>query len=232
MWGFENGLIGAVTTPTIIILAMVAAFLGLRLYSVLGKHGEDGVVRHADDLPPRAQPAPHAVPAPSVSGERANAPAPMVMAYDPIAERGIRDILAADRSFDVGRFLSGAEGAYRLILEAFWSGDKESLAKYCDADSLAAFEAAVDARAERGESLDNRLVHIDSARIVDAELVRDMAHITVAFEADIAAITRDATGQVIAGSMTDAMTTHDRWSFVRSIKSSNPNWLLDETDAT
>ena len=51
------------------------------------------------------------------------------------------------------------------------------------------------------------------------------------FESDIAAITRDGEGRIIAGSMTDAVATKDVWSFVRAIGSRDPNWLLDETDA-
>ena len=53
----------------------------------------------------------------------------------------------------------------------------------------------------------------------------------IVFEADIVAITRDADGRIIAGSMTDAASTTDVWSFRRNIDSSDPNWLLDETDA-
>ena len=57
-----------------------------------------------------------------------------------------------------------------------------------------------------------------------------MAVISVRFDADIAAITRDAEGQVVAGSMTDAVQTHDLWTFSRQIRSDDPNWILVETD--
>ena len=50
------------------------------------------------------------------------------------------------------------------------------------------------------------------------------------FDADIAAVTRDAEGQVIAGSLTDAVPTHDLWTFARTLKSSDPNWKLADTD--
>lgn len=72
---------------------------------------------------------------------------------------------------------------------------------------------------------------IDKAVIVDAGLVAGVARITMRFEADIAAVTRDAEGKITAGSMTDATATQDVWSFVRTIASNDPNWLLDETDA-
>lgn len=218
-------------TPTIIILALIAAFLGLRLYSVLGKrtgHEQEPVLPRGDERPSMAPPPA----APPVEAPRGPAADPLPgMVYEPAAEAGIRAILAADRSFDVARFLGGAKAAYRMILEAFWAGDRDALRDLCDADSFAAFDAAIAAREERGETLHNRLVAIDKATIVDADLMGREAIITIRFEADIAAVTRAADGSMIAGSMTDAVATVDIWSFRRNIDSSNPNWLLDETDA-
>ncbi len=218
-------------TPTIIILALIAAFLGLRLYSVLGKrtgHEQEPVLPRADDRPAMAPP-------PSVSPveqPRSMAADPVAgMVYEAAAETGMRAILAADRSFDVARFLNGSKAAYRMILEAYWAGDRDALHDLCDADSFAAFDGAITEREGRGETLQNRLVAIDKATIVDADLMGRDAIIGVRFEADIAAITRNADGTMIAGSMTDAVGTVDVWSFRRNIDSSNPNWLLDETDA-
>ena len=218
-------------TSTIIILALIAAFLGLRLYSALGKHGSDPEVAPRPDEQPRTAP----VTAPAAQPQetpRLRSVTPVAgSVYEPAAEIGIRAVLAADRSFDVSRFLHGAQAAYRMILEAYWKGDKDALRELCDADSFEAFAEEIDARAARGETLDNRLVTIDRAIITDASVNNGIARLTVRFDADIAAITRDGEGRIIAGSMTDAVATHDVWSFVRSIGSRDPNWLLDETDA-
>ncbi len=219
-------------TPIIVILALIAAFLGLRLYSVLGKHGGDQepVLPRAEDRPRSPQVAAPLVPV-ADAPRGATAPASDTMVYDPAAEIGIRAILSADRSFDVGRFLNGAQAAYRMILEAYWQGDRDALRGLCDADSFDAFDAAITDRETRGETLDNRLVTIDRATITQASLSHGTARITVRFDADIAAITRDGDGKIVAGSMTDAVATQDVWSFVRAIDSKDPNWLLDETDA-
>ena len=56
------------------------------------------------------------------------------------------------------------------------------------------------------------------------------AVVTVRFEADIAAVTRNKDGEVVAGSMSDAVQTRDLWTFRRDIASKDPNWLLVETD--
>ncbi|MEQ1510669.1 MAG: Tim44/TimA family putative adaptor protein [Sphingopyxis sp.] len=218
-------------TSTIIILAMIAAFLGFRLYSALGKHGqsEDGLLPRSEERPRTAPVAP-SLPIPQIS-HPASPVSQGDMVYEPTAELGIRAILSADRHFDVARFLSGAKGAYRLILEAFWQGDKDALRGLCDEDSFTAFADAIDARASRAETLNNRLVVIDKATIVDAGIAAGIARITVRFDADIAAVTRNADGKIVAGSMSDASATQDVWSFVRAIASNDPNWLLDETDA-
>ena len=50
------------------------------------------------------------------------------------------------------------------------------------------------------------------------------------WSADIAAVTRDTEGNVIAGSLSDAVETHDVWTFEREIRSSDPNWILVDTD--
>ena len=153
------------------------------------------------------------------------------LVYEPAAEAGLRQLLAADRHFDAGRFMEGAEAAYRMILEAFWSGDRETLRDLCDDDSYEGFVAAIDDRAARGEKLENRLIGIDSAKITAVEIGRGEARITVRYRADISAITRDADGKLIAGSMSDAAQTDDHWTFRRQLGSSDPNWLLDEVEA-
>jgi len=145
-------------------------------------------------------------------------------------ERGLREIAGADRRFDTFAFLEGARGAYRMILEAFWKGDKEELSQLCDRDVYESFASAIDARNAAGETLENRLVRIEEAAIVGASYDAPMARITLRFRADIAAVTRDAKGNVIAGSLHDAVEAVDVWSFSRNIRSSGPDWLLDETD--
>ncbi|RYD86682.1 MAG: Tim44 domain-containing protein, partial [Sphingomonadales bacterium] len=70
----------------------------------------------------------------------------------------------------------------------------------------------------------------ESAVIEQAKLVGQTASVTVRFDADIAAVTRDTEGNVIAGSLTDAVPTHDVWTFSRQVRADDPNWTLVETD--
>ena len=212
-------------TVEIVLLAMVALFVGLRLYAVLGRrtgHEQQPVTR--PETVPGIEPAP---PVADVGSERTEGSG---LVYEEAAAGGVRAIVSADSGFDVARFLEGAQGAYRLILEAFWKGERDELAYLVGDEVRASFEQAIAEREAAGHRLDNRLVRIERAVIEDARLDGRVAEIDVRFDADIAAVTRDEKGDVVAGSMTDAVPTHDVWTFRRTLGSSDPNWLLVETD--
>jgi len=211
----------------IVILALVALFIGLRLYSVLGErtgHEQQPILKPADPeavVEPRVSQPSVAHPSATDAGD---------MAYLPTAGPGVRALLAADPGFDVARFLEGAKAAYQMVLEAYWKGDAAALRPYVDDHVYETFSAAIEQREKDGLVLDNRLVAIDQAVITDASLEKDLALVTVRFEADIAAVTRNRDGEVVAGSMSDAVQTRDLWTFRRRIGSRDPNWLLIETD--
>jgi predicted lipid-binding transport protein (Tim44 family) len=196
----------------IVILAMIAAFLGLRLYSVLGRRAE-----HEEESIPQRFDAGDNASAPGSIAPQATQPVPPraieLEGVMPAVERGVREIAAADRGFDISQFMQGAKGAYEMVLEAFWNGDRETLRDLCDDDVYEGFIAAIDEREAAGHTLDKR-----------------MARIAILFVADIAAVTRDADGNVIAGSLDDAIESRDVWTFSRNVGSNDPNWLLDETD--
>ena len=216
---------------------MIAAFLGLRLYAVLGRRAEheeetiQGRFEAKGDSATPAAPSAAAPRLPERSVPQVAQPRVVVLpGVLPAAERGLREIAAADRRFDALTFLQGARGAYRMTLEAFWRGDRDQLAQLCDRDVFEGFTTAIAAREAAGETLENRLVRIEDATIVDAGLTGTMARVTVRFTADIAAVTRDAAGTMIAGSLDDAIEARDLWTFSRDVTSAGPDWLLDETD--
>lgn len=212
----------------IVILALVALFIGLRLYSVLGER-----TGHEQQQPIFKPADPDALVEPRVAQPSASAPSVTDagdMAFLPTAGPGVRAILAADPNFDVAHFLEGAKSAYRMILEAYWKGELEAMKPHVDAHVAEAFAGAVAERAKEGLTLDNRLVAIEQALIAEAALEGSVATVTVRFEADIAAVTRNKDGEVVAGSLSDAVQTRDLWTFRRDINAGNPNWLLVETD--
>lgn len=223
-------------TPEIVILAMIAAFLGLRLYSVLGRraeHEEEPIQGRFEGRQGQKPGAPRvATPRPDQrSDARAEQPRQRVVPLaPPSVERGLAEIAQVDRRFDAVAFLDGARSAYRMILEAFWKGDKDELRQLCDDDTYESFATAIDARVEAGETLDNRLIRIEETSFTAAGVESGYARITLRFRADIAAVTRNAEGQVVAGSLDDAIEAVDVWTFGRAVNSPDPDWLLEETD--
>lgn len=210
---------------TIIVLALVFVFVAMRLYSVLGRRtGHEQPIAK----PVEAQPGP--TPVARANTDAPTQPVAAEPAIEPGANEGIRAIVSADPSFDVSAFLNGAQAAYRMILEAFWKGDREELARLVDDAVREDFVEAIRLREEAGETLDNRLIAIERAVIERARLDGQMASVTVRFDADIAAVTRDRDGQVVAGSLSDAVPTHDLWTFSRHVRADDPNWVLIETD--
>ncbi|CAA9509322.1 MAG: Tim44-like domain protein [uncultured Sphingomonas sp.] len=212
----------------IVILALVALFIGLRLYSVLGERTgheqQQPILKPADpDARVGHRPAQAAV-APLAAQDTGE------LAFLPTAGPGVRALLAADPAFDVARFLEGAKAAYRMILEAFWSGDLDAMRPHVDDHVFETFSTAVEQRNKDGLKLDNRLIAIEQALIAEATVDRSVAVLTVRFEADIAAVTRNADGEVVAGSLSDAVQTRDLWTFRRDVASRDPNWVLIETD--
>lgn len=211
----------------VVVLAMLAGFIALRLVSVLGRrtgHEEPAgdIVRRspAEQLPP------------SAGGADAPVLAPLDLPAGLSADlrASLSAIAAADPGFQPTRFVDGATAAYRMILEAFWKGENEALRELVSDDIAEQFAAAIDARKEDGLTLDNRLVRIERAEIIGAEMRGAMAEVTIRFDADLVALTRDRDGNVVAGSTSDAVATHDVWTFSRHTGSHDPNWLLVATD--
>lgn len=212
-------------TVEIVLLALVALFVGLRLYAVLGRrtgHEQQPVTR-PESVSGSEQPAPVT----DLASDRSDNGG---LVYEEGASSGIRAIVSADPSFDVARFLEGAQSAYRMILEAYWKGDEEGLAFLVNDEVRRSFAEAIAEREAAGHTLENRLVQIERAVIEEARLDGRNADITVRFDADIAAVTRNREGEVVAGSLSDAIVTHDIWTFRRALGSDDPNWLLVDTD--
>ncbi|HEX4261356.1 MAG TPA: Tim44/TimA family putative adaptor protein [Acetobacteraceae bacterium] len=208
----------------LVLFGMIAAFLVLRLRSILGR-------RTGYERPPQgAAPLRDAARGPVIDG-RAE-PAEPVAARplpDPASPAGralarMRDI---DRSFDAGRFLEGAEGAFRLIVGAFAAGNRDQLRPLLTQDTLAVFEQAIAAREQAGETHRTEVRAIHSATIEEATLLNTLADITVRFVTDQVNVTLDRAGQPVAGA--DAVTEiADLWTFERDLAApaSGPAWRL------
>ena len=209
----------------LVLLAMVAAFLVLRLRGILGK--QSGLERRAAAQSP-GRPAP----GPVIEG-RAEAPPPPAdrSLPDPAGPVGLKlaGIRERDRGFDAAQFLRGAEAAFRKIVQAFAEGDRTTLRANLTDAAYNAFDAAIGAREAAGETQRAEIRTILQVGIVDASLTEQAglwrAAIDVRFVSDQISLVTGRDGLPVSGA--DATTElADLWTFERLLEGAGPNWRL------
>lgn len=215
----------------LILFAMVAAFLVLRLRSVLGRR--TGFERPSQ---PEARPAGFdprgARPAEAAPDSAAAAPAGRARHVIPDARTPVGQVLArmagVDPAFDAQRFLDGAQAAFGMVVQAFAAGDRQTLRSLLSDDTYAGFEQAIAGRERAGESQRTEIRSFNELAIEAADLRGSVADITVRFVTDQINMTTGPGNEVTAGS--DAITElTDIWTFQRDLRSSDPTWRLVAT---
>lgn len=207
----------------LILFGMIAAFLVLRLRSILGRR--TGFERQ----PPAPQPqaGPNAA-GPVIEGQAEPAPrtTPRTLP-EPASAVGqaLVRMRSIDRSFDPAAFLDGAEKAFRIIVTAFAAADRATLQSLLSEETWRAFEQAIVAREASGQTQVSTIHAIHSATIESAELRGDVASIAVRFVSDQTSLMRDKDGHPVVG--TDSVTEiTDVWTFERNLSSPDPVWRL------
>jgi predicted lipid-binding transport protein (Tim44 family) len=205
----------------LILFGMIAAFLVLRLRSILGR-------RTGFERPPQPyQPAAPNMAAPVIDAQAEPPAAPTRAVPDPASALGqtLARMQTIDRKFAPAGFLDGAEKAFAMIVAAFAGGDRVALRSLLSDDTYRAFETAIAGREAAGQTQVSELRGIQSATIEAAELRATVAQITVRFVSDQISLTRDKDGKEVAG--TDAVTElTDLWTFERDLTAGDPTWRL------
>jgi predicted lipid-binding transport protein (Tim44 family) len=207
----------------LILFGMIAAFLILRLRSILGRR--TGFERPAQPYQP--PPGPNNA-GPVIDGHaEAPAAASARSVPDPASPIGqtLARMHATDGSFDPAAFLDGAEKAFRMIVAAFAAGDRTTLRSLLSDDTYRAFEQAITGREAASQTQLSTIHAIHSASIENAELRGSVASITVRFVSDQTSLTKDKDGHPVSG--TDAVTEiTDVWTFERDLATRDPAWRL------
>lgn len=214
----------------IILFAMVAAFLILRLRSVLGRR--TGHERRPESFSRPAQRAGdevggNVVPL-AAQAAAARPPLPTTKPADAVAA-GLERIRAVDPGFDPTGFLEGARMAFEMIVAAFAAGDKAQLRPLLSDEVFNPFSTAIDEREAAGETLETRILQLKSIDIVEAGLAGRTARVTVKFVTDQVNVLRAHDGSVVDGHPEDSAEKTDFWTFARDTRSSDPNWALVTT---
>jgi predicted lipid-binding transport protein (Tim44 family) len=219
----------------LVLLGMVAAFLVLRLRSILGRR--TGYER-PPSKPGQASPG-QASPGQAAHGQARQAGTAKPPTIDAVAEPVARPLpdatseagqamarmAAADPQFTPSAFLDGAERAFRMIVLAYATGDRAKLRPLLGDETFNAFDAAITAREQAGETQRTEIRSVPMARIESARLTGSVADIEVRFVSDQINMVSNKAGQPVFG--TDAVTEiNDLWTFERDMAQPSPAWRL------
>ncbi|WP_395828237.1 Tim44/TimA family putative adaptor protein [Elstera sp.] len=200
---------------SIVLFAVIAAFLLYRLLSVLGQRtGEERqqpnpLERSAEPVRPDQGPVPGKIlpfPIPSQRAEPRPVDEPRSLA------EGIEELGQFDPNFEEVGFVGGARAAYEMIVKAYAEGDTGTLRPLLTDSVFGDFNTAIQ---QRGGPEPVALVRIVAADLADVRMDGPIALVTVRFAAE----------QADGGEITDL------WTFRRDVRSKDPNWLLSQTRA-
>ena len=223
----------------IILFAMVAAFIVLRLRSVLGRR--TGNERQRPDrisTGSRARPE-------DKSGEKQEAengadkvvqlhdqgPEPEVQAETetPLAA-SLNEIKAADPRFDPDEFVDGACTAFEVIVEAFAKGNTDKLRPLLSDEVYDNFASAINTRKQASETLETTIIGIKGTDILEASMEDGTARVSVKFDTEQINVTLNEAGDVVDGDADHITRVVDIWTFGRDTRSRDLNWQLVRTE--
>ena len=194
----------------ILILAVLAGLVLLRLRSVLGrrtgneKTDTSSFNYEATNTESKVQPS---IKIPSVD----------------------RNTSSGDIWFDSKDFLNGANKAYELIVTNFENGNKKALTPFLEKSVLSNFSEVIDQRQQDNHTVEFSFIGIESSEIVHKDLKNDPMEVTVRFISEMITCIRNNKDEIISGSMNQVQKITDVWTFTKNKKVKSDNWLLSAT---
>ena len=186
----------------IILLAMIAGFIFLRLRGILGKktgHEENVGATFTHDFPKKNE-------------------------FKNINEDNFDEKAKAN-------FLKGAKIAYESIIISFASGNIKEIKNLLDKEIINNFGEAIKERKSKGLISETTFIGINSANIKNFSQSNNIFAVTVDFASEIISCVKDKNKKIISGDPEKIKKVHDTWKFCRNVKSAHPNWLLIDTEA-
>ena len=214
----------------IILFAMIAAFLVLRLRSVLGKrtgHQRRGPNFASDNMKTKNKEDKAVEIAPTNKMESEDTEE-VSDSSDPIAA-GLSAVREVDPTFDTENFISGAKAAFEIVVNGFADGDKDALHGLLNNEVFENFCEAIDEREAAGNSLETVIVGIKEINVLEARVDGSTAFVTVKVLSEQVNVTRENSGTVVDGDENRVAPVTDIWTFARNTRAHDPNWTLVET---
>ncbi len=186
----------------IILLAMIAGFIFLRLRGILGKK-----TGHEEKI---SASFPHEF----SEGKK----------QEKLNEKSFDENSKRD-------FLTGAKIAYEAIITNFSKGNMKEIKSLLDKKVFDQFDEALKERKKKGLISEATFIGINSADIKEYKLLNNIFEVTVDFVSEIISCVKDKEKKIISGDPDKIKKVHDIWKFSKDIRSTNPNWFVIDTQA-
>ncbi|KGB83761.1 MAG: Tim44/TimA family putative adaptor protein [Pseudomonadota bacterium] len=213
----------------LLVLAGIAVFLILRLRSTLG-------TREGFEKPP--------VPMQGPSNSKTSARREFEVIEGGVdtditdhvedgteAAKALAAMKLTEPGFNVTEFLSGARGAYEMILMAYENGDLSQVKPFLSSDVYESFAHGIAIREAKNLSVEANFVGVRELALQDAHFARDTneAELTVKFVGELTSVVRDQDGNIVEGNPNEIKRQRDVWTFARVMGANDPNWQLVAT---
>ena len=126
------------------------------------------------------------------------------------------------------KFLKGAEKAYDSIITSFAKGDKKNLKNLLTSQMSSNFEEAINQREMENIKSELTFVGFKQSKLEKFEKIKNEFYATVKFVCEIISVKRDKENKIIEGNPDKIKTVTDHWKFSRNVFSKKPNWYLAE----
>ena len=200
----------------IIILGLLAIFLGFRLKGLLGdRSGYSGDLKNPDAVNKE---------------ERIENQNVIKLNNTTINGEGLDSLIKADPGFNEKEFLEGAKNAFKIIIKSFSDSEIESLKPLLDYDLLNSFTKSISEREARQERQFSDVVSFKNFEIIKVNITDNLASITLKIVSEQIKYLVDKNDVLLEGNKDQSEIIKDKWVFERDISSTNPNWRLVETD--
>ena len=214
----------------ILILAMIAIFIINRLKNVLGKktgNEQDIVEKYSRNKTNFKESPPDQT---SVSDQKQKTVNDVFFHEDPEINSSLRKIYNQDENFSSKEFLDGSKKAFEYIIKNYSEENLNPLKSLLSKSIFNDFKSQIDERVKKSQNLDITIIGIKNSEIVGSNLKSNVAYITVRFNSEQVQVLKDLKGKIIDGDSNQILTIDEKWSFSKSLKSKDPNWILEKIE--
>ena len=127
------------------------------------------------------------------------------------------------------QFLKGADVAYEQIITSFAQGDKKSLKSLLGKELFENFAEIIDEREKKQLKYETTFIGLKSSKILEFKKIENIYKVTVNFVSEIITCVKDKNNQIIEGNPDTIKTANDVWKFSKNMWSQDPTWYLVET---